>query len=137
MHILLSAAGILGKDEFVTTAAPNVYITVLRITPEQAAHFGGNERIGIETVIEEDNAKVVEVYGVGEDNRSNDWRISSLGAKAFNPERSEILYSLEDREFEAIQGFLEAVPHAELEAMYGELAGNDLMSKLLKSLEEL
>lgn len=123
MNILLTVEGIIGKDEFVVTDAPNVYITTLRITPEQAAHFGGNERIGIRTFITKTEAGVSEVFGVGDDNKANDWRLSRQGKldEVVTPEVRAILESLEDREYAHIKAFLDAVPKEDLEEMYAAL----------------
>lgn len=133
MNILLTAEGIIGKDEFVTTARPNCYITVLRITPEQAPHFGGNERIGIESEIGETEAGCVEVYGVGDDNKVNGWRMSEFHAPGSDipQEMLDVLYSLQDREFEAISAFLGAVTFEELDEMYTELDPQSQLMKLL------
>lgn len=135
MNILLTAAGIIGRDEFVTTAEPNVYVTVLRITPEQAALFGGNERIGIRTVIEEDNAYVTQVFGVGEDNRHNGYcATEELGADDWSEAQKEVLFSLEDREGSAINAFVEAVGQDELEEMYSELEQRSALKNLMEIL---
>lgn len=132
MNILLTADGIIGKDEYVCTMRPNCYITVLRITPEQAVHFGGNERIGVETQITEEEAGVIEVYGVGDDNKANGWLLTeNSDFDDPNPDVTAVLHSLEDREYEAIKTFQEAVTMEEMQESYDELSGGSQLMKIL------
>lgn len=136
MNILLTAAGIIGKDEFVISPAPNVYITVLRITPEQAEHFGGNLRIGIQTEIGDEDAGCTEVLGVGDDNRTNGWKLSDSGPVA-TAEQLAVIHSLEDRELAAITAFIDEVGHDDLEEVYQQLQLQSIQEKIRAVLGQL
>lgn len=95
-----------GMDEFVITPAPNSYIIALRLTPEQAKHFEGHERVAFTMEVGQRDANITRIRAVGDDNEP--------GAELFQDEPTppgtyEVLESLEPRFVSAVNTFYAAV----------------------------
>lgn len=100
-----------GMDEFVVAIAPNRYSVALRITPEEAVHFAGHERISLGLEITgAGTAGVFFVRAVGDDNQPGTWT-TGLGDEDFTPEQYSVLTApaFELRVNEAVTNFYEAV----------------------------
>lgn len=113
-----------GRDEFVVTPELNTYIVALRITPEEAQNFGGNERISIcLDILDNGNAGVRYVRGVSDDNEPNEYlapeNLESEDSK-FTDGQIAVIASLEERVVTSIEGFLAEVKD-DLPEYYEEL----------------
>jgi hypothetical protein len=129
-----------GMDEFVVTPEPNVYLVALRITPEQAEAFDGNERISIALRIEpEGTAGVMYVRGVDEDNQPNGYVSPSDPTDEddeFTDAQCEVLGATEQRVHAAVVAFHGAVKddldeyYIYVAGVHGRSALDDFMGQL-------
>lgn len=96
-----------GKDEFVITPAPNVYLVTLRITPEEAKEFEGHERLTLCIHLKETGySDLIYAVTITDDNNpgTRKWHDADL-----TDAQMPILQGLESRVVVAVEAFYSAV----------------------------
>jgi hypothetical protein len=135
-----------GMDQFVITPEPNVYLVAIRVTPEQAEAFNGNERISVALRVEEGGheAGVMYVRDITDENQPGEYVAPSDPTDpddAFTDEQCEVLSATEVQVHDLVAEFLEAVKgdldeyYEQIAALHGRASFEEFLAQLDAQLE--